>query len=71
MMNRAHEVGWFGAGLAIIGGLSMTEYLAIGGFVLALLGACANIWSKWHMVRIERERLDREFPVDNATKEAS
>lgn len=55
---------WSGAFLGGVGAVTVTEWLAIGGFVLALAGFLVNFWHKRQLIKIERERLDREFPVN-------
>lgn len=54
---------WAGAGLSSIGAVTVTEWLAIGGFCLAVCGFIVNLWHKRSMIKIERERLEREFPT--------
>lgn len=53
---------WSGAGLSGVGAFTFTEWLAIGGFLLALGGFIVNFWHKSQMLKIERERLNREYP---------
>lgn len=58
------RVGAFsGAGLATLGGLSLSAWLSIFGCVVAVLTLIVNFWYKRQMVRIAREKLDREFPL--------
>lgn len=41
----ANKTTWFGAWTAgIFGGLSINEAVAIGGFIVAVLGFLANVW---------------------------
>ena len=51
---------WGGAFLGGIGAISVTEWLAVGGFILALLGFLVNAWHKVSMVKIERQRVLNE-----------
>lgn len=44
----------------VVGGLALSEFLAIGGFGLALASLVANIWHKRQMVKIELEKLEIE-----------
>lgn len=53
---------WGGAFVSGVGALTVTEWLAVGGFILALGGFLVNWWHKRQLVRLARERLDREFP---------
>ena len=75
MMDRLNSVSWTGAGMAVIGSLSINDWLGIVGVSLAFVGMCANIWYKRktanakikhneEMLAIEREKLEREFPKD-------
>lgn len=53
---------WAGATLSGVGAVTLTQWLAIGGFALAFFGFFVNLWHKRQMVKIERERLERQFP---------
>ena len=64
VMEKAHSISWAGAMMAIIGNWSLADWLAISGVILALMGTIATIWHKFEMVKIERDRLEREFPRD-------
>lgn len=44
-----------GAGIAVVGGLTLTQWLAIGGFALAVAGFFVNLWFKRRMAHL-RER---------------
>lgn len=57
---------WGGASLSAVGAITLTQWLAVGGFVLALLGFVVNFWHKKQMIKIEKERLEREFPTDKS-----
>lgn len=65
--EQLHElvntVTWSGAGIAVVGAITITQWLAIGGLILAAAGFVVNFWHKVQMVRIAKEKLDREFPV--------
>ena len=52
---------WSGAFIAGIGALTINQYLAFGGFTLAVLGFVVNLWHKWHMVQIARARLAKDL----------
>lgn len=45
-----------GAATASVGGLALSEFLAIVGVVVAVLGLLINFWHKRSIVKIERER---------------
>ncbi len=49
---------WGGAILGGVGGMTATDWLAIGGFVLAFAGFCVNWWHKRQMVQIAKARLE-------------
>lgn len=62
---------WGGALVASAGALSLSEWMAVGGFTLALCGFAINVWHKISVVRLARAelRLKRELaeaarPVD-------
>ena len=74
-MDRLNSVSWTGAGMAVIGSLSLNDWLGIAGVTLAFIGMAANIWYKRKMasaeishneqiLAIEREKLEREFPKE-------
>lgn len=52
-----------GAGVATLGGLSLSTWLSIFGVAIAAGTLFINWWHKRQMVKIARERLDREFPI--------
>ena len=60
-----NTVTWSGAGIAVVGAITITQWLAIGGLVLAAAGFVVNFWHKYRMVKIAEERLDREYPVED------
>lgn len=45
---------------SVIGGLALSEVIAIGGFFVALIGVGINFWHKRAVVRIARERWEVE-----------
>jgi hypothetical protein len=45
---------------SVVGGLALSEVIAIGGFLVALLGVAVNFWHKRAIVRIARERWELE-----------
>ncbi|MBL4795801.1 MAG: hypothetical protein JKY50_00145 [Oleispira sp.] len=53
---------WSGAGMSVVGALTVVQWLAVGGFVLAVAGFCVNFWHKTQMIKLARERLDKEYP---------
>lgn len=46
-----------GAVMASAGALTLAQWLAIGGFVLALAGFGVNLWHKIQMVRLRKREL--------------
>lgn len=46
-----------GAVMAGAGALSLAQWLAIGGFLLALAGFAVNLWHKIQMVRLRKREL--------------
>ena len=49
-----------GGGFSVLAFVTLTEWLAIGGFVLALVGLIVNVWHKRQMVKLAREKLELE-----------
>lgn len=49
-----------GAVFGGVGALTLAQWLAIGGFILAALGFLVNVWFKWQMVRLRRAELALE-----------
>jgi len=47
-----------GAAIAGLGALTLTQWLAIGGFVLALAGFGVNLWHKIATYRLQRRELE-------------
>jgi type IV secretory pathway TrbD component len=41
---------------AVVGGLSLNEWLAIGGFVIAIISLGVNIYYRQRMLNIAREK---------------
>ena len=39
ILEQSQNLSWAGATIGVVGGITLTEALAIGGFVLALFGA--------------------------------
>lgn len=60
--NTINATTWTGAIMATLGGLTATEWAALAGAVAAIGGLVVNLWRSSVMVRLERERLEREFP---------
>ncbi|MVO14803.1 hypothetical protein GO984_03180 [Rhodobacteraceae bacterium CY05] len=50
-----------GAAIAGVGALSLTQWLAIGGFVLALAGFGVNFWFKVATYRLQRRELQAKL----------
>ena len=46
-----------GAAIAGFGALTLTQWLAIGGFILALAGFWVNLWHKVATYRLQRREL--------------
>ncbi|MBY6135028.1 phage holin family protein [Nocardioides marinus] len=46
-----------GAAIAGFGALTLTQWLAIGGFVLAFAGFVVNLWHKIATYRLQRYEL--------------
>jgi hypothetical protein len=46
-----------GAAIAGFGALTLTQWLAIGGFVLAFAGFGVNLWHKVATYRLQRREL--------------
>ena len=46
-----------GAAIAGFGALTLTQWLAIGGFILALAGFGVNLWHKVATYRLQRREL--------------
>ena len=63
--DKAQGMSWFGAFSAGLGFLTLTEWLALGGFTLALIGAVVNAWYKYKLVQIEQTRLDHDMKNDS------
>jgi len=59
---------WTGAVASGVGAITLAEWLAIGGFLVALAGFFVNLWHKRKMVRVARERLKLEFPEAEHSK---
>lgn len=52
------KIAVIGGASAVVGGLTLTELLSIGGFLLALFGTIATIFFGWRKDR--RESAERE-----------
>ncbi len=56
----ANFTTWSGAAIAGFGALTLTQWLAIGGFVLAVAGFAVNTWYKIATYRLDKlERMER------------
>lgn len=49
---------WSGAIFATAGAFTLNQWLAIGGFALALGGFGVNAWHKITMVKLKKRELD-------------
>ena len=54
-----------GGGMAIFGGLTLNDTLAIAGFVLALVSVIVQIWYKERHYRLAKARMVSSFPYDD------
>ncbi len=55
---------WSGAGLSAIGAVTLMQWLAVGGFLLACAGFGVNLWHKRKMINLAERRL--ELDISNA-----
>lgn len=60
-----------GAATSGIGALTLTEWLAIGGFAVAFAGFVVNAIHKRAIYRLERDRLHFDIQKFEAAKEAA
>lgn len=51
---------YLGATTGILGGLALSEWLAVIGVIMTAFGVAVNFWHKRTMIRIERERLQMD-----------
>lgn len=67
-MNETAMEPWLRAGAlggistAAAGGLTLSVTLSMIGCLIGLLTLAVNFWYKKQMVKIARERMEREFP---------
>ena len=61
MIEKVSSATWSGAIIAGFGALTINQYLAIGGFILAAGGFAVNFWHKTQIVKIERAKLRKEL----------
>lgn len=58
--NYGPKVAIIGGVSSVVGGLSLTDLLAVGGFALALIGTVATVFFGWRKDRREAaEHLER------------
>lgn len=55
-----------GAATAIFGALTLTQWLAIGGFILAVLGFGVNAWRTVMMVRLRAREVAAQERANKA-----
>lgn len=56
--NVISATQWGGAAIAAVGGLALSQWLAIGGFLIALAGLFINwVYRRKHF-RLEREKFE-------------
>lgn len=62
IVQRAQELANIstlsGAAIAGVGAVTLTQWLAIGGFILALAGFGVNLWHKIATYRLQRRELE-------------
>lgn len=56
-------ITFLSAGAAAIGGITLTTWLSVVGVLIAFITLAVNWWYKRQMVKIEIDRLNREFPA--------
>jgi len=61
MIEKGGSATWSGAVIAGFGGLTINQYLAIGGFFPALYGFGVNVLHKTQIVKIERAKFRKEL----------
>lgn len=67
ILEQSQNVSWLGATIGVVGGITLTEFLAVGGFILALIGAAVNFWHKYSLVQLERKRFAIETQKDQSS----
>lgn len=69
--NYGPKVAIVGGVSSVVGGLSLTDLLAIGGFALALVGTVATVFFGWRKDRRETmEHLERIRLIELQRQEA-
>ena len=58
-----------GGGMAIFGGLTLNDTLAVAGFLLALVSVVVQIWYKERHYRLAKSRQVSSFPYDSEKDE--
>lgn len=64
--QAATTVKWSGATVAVLGGLSVTEWLGICGLVVAVIGTFAQIWVTFYYKRKEDRRAQERHDAITA-----
>ena len=59
--RKRGSAAWSGAVIAGFGGLTINQYLAIGGFFLAPYGFSVNVLQKTQIVKIECVKFRKEL----------
>ena len=50
---------WGGAAISTVGAVTLVQWMALGGFLLAVCGFVFNVWFKTQILKIEKEKLHR------------
>ena len=48
---------WGGASISAVGAVTLVQWMALGGFILAVCGFIFNVWFKTQLLKIEKEKL--------------
>jgi len=67
ILEQSQNLSWVGATVGVVGGITLTEWMALGGFILALIGAAVNFWHKYSLVQLERKRFEIETQKDESS----
>ncbi|MEM7213764.1 MAG: HP1 family phage holin [Pseudomonadota bacterium] len=61
MHNGPSNAMFGGAVFSLLAGLTLNEWAALIGIIVAPLGVAFNVWHKWKIRQMQRERLDFEM----------